>query len=140
MHKIPQLGGVGPLKGSSINKIILYHLKRLNIFLLKTTFRIIENICLLLHQNKCQNIRTPPLPSYRATPTLLAQVFQVLVASLTWEKTITKPLINSTFSHGLPVGLSYPVLTIIRELLRQFKSWRGLLPNCIIYFMFGCLK
>ena len=38
------------------------------------------------------------------------------------KKTITKPLINSTFNHGLPEGPSYPVLTIIKELLRQFES------------------
>ena len=41
-------------------------------FMLNTTLRIIfENIFLHLHQNRCQHIRTPPLPSYRATPTLL---------------------------------------------------------------------
>ena len=40
--------------------------------MIKTTYRIFfENIYLHLHQNKCQNIRTPPLPSYRATPTLI---------------------------------------------------------------------
>ena len=30
-----------------------------------------EHIVLHLHQNDCQNIRTPPLPSYSGTPTLL---------------------------------------------------------------------
>ena len=30
-----------------------------------------ENISLHLYQNKWQNLRTPPLPSYTATPTLL---------------------------------------------------------------------
>ena len=41
--------------------------------MIKIIFRLIfENIFFLhLHQNKCQNIGTPPLPSYRATPTLL---------------------------------------------------------------------
>ena len=39
--------------------------------MIKTTFRInIKNIVLQLHQNKCQNIVTPPRLSYRATPTL----------------------------------------------------------------------
>ena len=38
------------------------------------------------------------------------------------KKTITKPLINSTFNHGLHEGSSYTVLTIIKELLRQFES------------------
>ena len=36
--------------------------------------------------------------------------------------TITKPLINSTFNHGLHEGPCYTVLTIIKELLRQFES------------------
>ena len=35
---------------------------------------------------------------------------------------ITKPLINSTFNHGMHEGPSYTVLTIITELLRQFES------------------
>ena len=40
--------------------------------MLKTSFKIIfENIFLHLHRNSCQNIGTPPLRSYRATPTLL---------------------------------------------------------------------
>ena len=34
------------------------------------------------------------------------------------KKTITKPLRNKTFNHGLPEGPSHPVLTIIIELLR----------------------
>ena len=38
------------------------------------------------------------------------------------KRTLTKPLINSTFNHSLPEGPSYPVLIIIKELLRQFKS------------------
>ena len=38
------------------------------------------------------------------------------------KKRITKPLINSTFNHGLHEGPSYTVLTIIKELLRQFES------------------
>ena len=38
------------------------------------------------------------------------------------KKTFTKPLMNSTFNHGLPEGPSYPVPTIIKELLRQFES------------------
>jgi hypothetical protein len=38
------------------------------------------------------------------------------------KKRITKPLINSTFKHGLHEGPSYTVLTIIKELLRQFES------------------
>ena len=38
------------------------------------------------------------------------------------KKKITEPLINSTFNHGLPEGPSYPVLTIIKELWRQFES------------------
>ena len=53
-----------------------------------------------------------------------SQRFQVLVSSLILEKTITKPLINSTFVLGLPEGPRYPVLTVIKELLRQFESWR----------------
>ena len=32
---------------------------------------IFENIVLHLHQIKYQNTRIPPLPSYRATPTLI---------------------------------------------------------------------
>ena len=48
--------------------------------------------------------------------------------------------INSTFNHGLHEGPSYTVLTIIKELLRQFEFGRGLVPNCIINFMFGSLK
>ena len=40
--------------------------------MIKITYRIFfEKIYLHLHQNKCQNIRTPPLHSYRATPTLI---------------------------------------------------------------------
>ena len=38
------------------------------------------------------------------------------------EKRITKPLINSTFNHGLHEGPSYTVLTIIKEFLRQYES------------------
>ena len=38
------------------------------------------------------------------------------------KKTITKPLLNRTFNHGLPEGPIYPVLTIIKELLRPFES------------------
>ena len=37
-------------------------------------------------------------------------------------KTITKPLINSVFKHDLSEGPSYPVLTIIKEMLRHFES------------------
>ena len=40
--------------------------------MLKIFFRLIfENIVLHLHQIKYQNTRIPPLPSYRATPTLI---------------------------------------------------------------------
>ena len=40
--------------------------------MLKTILRIIfKNIFLHLHQNNCQNIWTPPIPSYRAPPTFL---------------------------------------------------------------------
>ena len=39
--------------------------------MLTATFKIFfDNVFLYLHQNNCQNTRTPPLPSYRATPTL----------------------------------------------------------------------
>ena len=38
------------------------------------------------------------------------------------KKTITKPLINRTFNHGLPEGPNFPMLTIIKELLKQFES------------------
>ena len=56
------------------------------------------------------------------------------------KKRITKPLINSTFNNGLHEGPSYTVPTIITELLRQFESWRGLLPNFINIFLFGSLE
>ena len=56
------------------------------------------------------------------------------------KKTITKPLINSSFNSGLPKGPSYPVPTIIKELLRQFESLMVPLPNCILNFMFCSLK
>ena len=53
------------LKGSSIKKIILFHIKRLNIFGLRPLLEIFLKIFFHLHQNICQNIRTPPLPSYK---------------------------------------------------------------------------
>ena len=34
----------------------------------------------------------------------------------------TPGLLNTTFNHGLHEGPSYTVLTIIKELLRQFES------------------
>ena len=68
------------------------------------------------------------------------QVLKVLMATLPEKQLITKPLIDSTFNHGLPEGPSNSVLTIIKELLGQFVSRRGLLQNCIIYIMFVSLK
>ena len=47
---------------------------------------------------------------------------------------------NSAKTIALHEGPSYTVLTTIKESLRQFESWRGLLPNFIINFMFGSLK
>ena len=44
---------------------------------LKIIFKII--FFLNLHQNKCQNIGTPPLPSYRATPILIEGTIEALV-------------------------------------------------------------
>ena len=72
--------------------------------------------------------------------TLEHKCFKCWWLALPEKKRITKPLINSTIDHGLHEGPSYTVLTIIKELLKQFKSWSGLLPNCIISFMFGSLK
>ena len=51
----------------------------------------------------------------------LHKCFNCWLLALPEKKTITKPLINSTFNHGLPEGPSYPVLAIIKELLRQFE-------------------
>ena len=48
--------------------------------------------------------------------------FKCWCLALPEKKTITKPLINSYFNLGLPEGPRYPVLTIIKELLRQFES------------------
>ena len=48
--------------------------------MIKTSLRIILKIYFLhLHHNKCQNLRTPPLPSYKATPTLLEGTIVSLV-------------------------------------------------------------
>ena len=57
---------------------------------------------------------------------------------LALPETINKPLINISFNLSMPEGPSYPVLTIIKELFRQFESLRGLLRNCIIYIIFLC--
>ena len=52
----------------------------------------------------------------------LHQCFKCWWLALPEKKRITKPLMNSTLDHGLHEGPSYTVLTIIKELLRQFKS------------------
>ena len=65
----------------------------------------------------CSEYHSMSLSVALNTRALVSQVFQVLVASL-----VIKPLINSTFNHGLPEGPSHPVLTIIKELLTEFES------------------
>ena len=56
--------------------------------MIMTSFWIVfENINLHLHQKKFQNIGTPPLPSYRATPILIVSTIVALGGWLFYLKT-----------------------------------------------------
>ena len=56
------------------------------------------------------------------------------------QKTITKPLITSSFNPGLPEYLGYLVSTILKYFVSLFKSLRGPHPKCINYLNFDSLN
>ena len=79
----------GFLKGILHQKNYYISSRKAQHLMIETTYSIFfENIFLHLYQNKCQNIRTPPLPSYRAplhsqraTPALTSYTMVPLVSA-----------------------------------------------------------
>ena len=76
---------------------------------------------ILIHPAYGRKSISRPMRIATSIPKNTHKCFKCWWLALPEKKRITKPLINSTFKHGLHEGPSYTVLAIIKELLRQVE-------------------